>query len=71
MFWSKRFQISIDRDRENLTKRLNEEHNMRRLEQKELVQRLDNNESTGKAEIADLFSKLKREQVGLESGSLS
>ena len=56
-------QISIDKDRENLTKRLNEEHNMRRLEQKELVQRLDNNENTGKAEISDLFSKLKREQV--------
>ena len=44
---------------------------MRRLEQKELVQRLDNNESTGKAESADLSSKLKREQVGLESGSFS
>jgi hypothetical protein len=42
---------------------LNEEHNMRRLEQKELVQRLDNNESTGKADIVDLFNKIKREQV--------
>ena len=59
------FQISIDKDRENLSKRLTEEHNMRRLEQKELVQRLDNNENTGKAEIADLFNKLKREQVRL------
>jgi hypothetical protein len=48
-----------------LSKRLTEEHNMRRLEQKELVQRLDNNENTGKAEIADLFNKLKREQVRL------
>jgi hypothetical protein len=56
-------QISIDKDRDNLTKRLTEEHNMRRLEQKELVQRLDNNESSGKADIAELFSKLKREQV--------
>jgi hypothetical protein len=36
---------------------------MRRLEQKELVQRLDNNESTGKADIVDLFNKIKREQV--------
>jgi hypothetical protein len=61
----KLFQISIDKDRENLSKRLTEEHNMRRLEQKELVQRLDNNENTGKAEIADLFNKLKREQVRL------
>ena len=44
-------------------KRLTEEHNMRRLEQKELVQRLDNNENSGKADIQELFSKLKREQV--------
>ena len=48
-----------------MTKRLNDEHNMRRLEQKELVQRLDNNETTGKAEISELFTKLKREQARL------
>ena len=39
---------------------------MRRLEQKELVQRLDNNENSGKADIQELFSKLKREQVPIK-----
>ena len=38
----KELQISIDKDRDNVTRRLAEEHDMRRIEQMEMQQRLDN-----------------------------
>ena len=57
------FALSILKDRENMTRRLAEEHDMRRLEQMEMQQRLDNNESAGKADITELYTKMKREQV--------
>ena len=59
------FALSILKDRENMTRRLAEEHDMRRLEQMEMQQRLDNNESAGKADITELYTKMKREQVWL------
>ena len=46
-----------------MTRRLAEEHDMRRLEQMEMQQRFDNNEKAGKTDITELFNKLKREQV--------
>ena len=46
-----------------MTRRLAEEHDMRRLEQMEMQQRFDNNEKAGKTDIQELFNKIKREQV--------
>ena len=59
----KEIQISVDKDRENMTRRLAEEHDMRRLEQMEMQQRFDNNEKTGKTDISELYAKIRREQV--------
>ena len=50
-------------DRENMTRRLAEEHDMRRLEQMEMQQRFDNNEKAGKTDIQELFNKMRKEQV--------
>merc|ERR1719495_2655254 len=58
----KELQISIDKDRDNVTRRLAEEHDMRRIEQMEMQQRLDNNERSGKTDIQDIYGKMKREQ---------
>ena len=55
--------LSIFKDRENMTKRLAEEHDMRRLEQMEMQQRLDTNEKSGKSDITELYAKMRREQV--------
>ena len=46
-----------------MTRRLAEEHDMRRLEQMEMQQRFDNNEKSGKTDIAELYGKMRREQV--------
>ena len=46
-----------------MTRRLAEEHDMRRLEQMEMQQRFDNNEKEGKTDIAELYAKARREQV--------
>ena len=46
-----------------MTRRLAEEHDMRRLEQMEMQQRFDNNEKAGKTDITELFAKVRREQV--------
>ena len=62
----KELQISIDKDRDNVGRRLAEEHDMRRLEQMEMQQRLDNNEKAGKNDIAELYNKMKREQESRE-----
>ena len=51
----KELQISIDKDRDNVTRRLGEEHDMRRIEQMEMQQRLDNNERAGKTDIQDIY----------------
>ena len=56
-------QVYVFQDRENMTRRLAEEHDMRRLEQMEMQQRFDNNEKAGKTDIQELFNKIKREQV--------
>ena len=55
--------VNVFQDRENMTRRLAEEHDMRRLEQMEMQQRFDNNEKAGKTDIQELFNKIKREQV--------
>lgn len=57
----KELQISIDKDRDNFTRKMNEEHDQRRLEQMEMKERLDNNEKASKADIQDLYHKVKRE----------
>ena len=57
------FCLLISKDRENMTRRLAEEHDMRRLEQMEMQQRFDNNEKEGKTDIAELYAKARREQV--------
>ena len=46
-----------------MTRRLAEEHDMRRLEQMEMQQRFDNNEKAGKSDITELYGKMRREQV--------
>ena len=46
-----------------MTRRLAEEHDMRRLEQMEMQQRFDNNEKAGKTDIQELFNKMRKEQV--------
>merc|ERR1712141_55419 len=63
----KEIQISVDKDRENMTRRLAEEHDMRRLEQMEMQQRFDNNEKAGKTDITELFAKVRREQEAREN----
>ena len=47
----------IDKDRDDTNKKLKEEHDQRRIEQMELVQRLDNNEKCGKTDITVSFSR--------------
>ena len=47
----KEMQILIDKDRDDTNRKLKEEHDQRRIEQMELVQRLDNNEKCGKNDI--------------------
>merc|ERR1719244_1073848 len=56
----KELQLSIDRDRDNLSKRLSEEHDQRRIEQMEVQQRLENNEKSGKSDMQELFNRVKR-----------
>ena len=51
----KEMQILIDKDRDDTNKKLKEEHDQRRIEQMELVQRLDNNEKCGKTDITVSF----------------
>ena len=53
----KEMQILIDKDRDDTNKKLKEEHDQRRIEQMELVQRLDNNEKCGKTDITVSFSR--------------
>ena len=47
----KEMQILIDKDRDETNRKLKEEHDERRIEQMELVQRLDNNEKCGRTDI--------------------
>jgi hypothetical protein len=47
----KEMQILIDKDRDDTNRKLKDEHDQRRIEQMELVQRLDNNEKCGKTDI--------------------
>ena len=47
-------------DRSNMTKKLNEEHDQRRIEQQEVQQRLENAERSGKNDIQELFQRVKR-----------
>ena len=49
------FAIRDKKDRDNVTRRLAEEHDMRRIEQMEMQQRLDNNERAGKTDIQDIY----------------
>ena len=56
----KELQETVDRDRANLTKKMNEEHDQRRIEQLEVQQRLENTEKSGKSDIAEHFSRVKR-----------
>ena len=53
-------QDTLDRDRANMSKKMNEEHDQRRIEQLEVQQRLENTEKSGKSDIAELFSRVKR-----------
>ena len=53
-------QQTMDRDRNNLNKKMTEEHDQRRLEQMEVQQRLENTEKSGKTDIQELFSRVKR-----------
>jgi len=53
-------QETINRDRNNLTKKMNDEHDQRRIEQLEVQQRLENTEKAGKNDIAELFTRVKR-----------
>ena len=46
--------------RSNMTKKMNEEHDQRRIEQQEVQQRLESAERSGKADIAELFQRVKR-----------
>merc|ERR1719331_2470003 len=51
---------TINRDRDNMTKRLGEEHDQRRIEQMEVTQRLENTEKGSKNDITELFARIKR-----------
>ena len=53
-------QQTINRDRDNMTKKMNEEHDQRRIEQMEVSQRLENTEKSGKNDITELFARIKR-----------
>merc|ERR1712106_554940 len=53
-------QLNMDRDRDNMNKKMIEEHDQRRLEQMEVQQRLENTEKSGKTDIQELFSRVKR-----------
>ena len=53
-------QQTINRDRDNMTKKMNEEHDQRRIEQMEVTQRLENTEKSGKNDITELFARIKR-----------
>ena len=53
-------QQTMDRDRNNLNKKMTEEHDQKRLEQMEVQQRLENTEKSGKTDIQELFSRVKR-----------
>jgi len=53
-------QQTIDRDRDNMNKKMIEEHDQRRLEQMEVQQRLENTERSGKTDIQELFNRVKR-----------
>lgn len=53
-------QQTMNRDRDNLTKKLCEEHDQRRIEQMEVTQRLENTEKSGKNDITELFARIKR-----------
>jgi len=57
----KELQICIDKDRDNFNRKMNEEHDQRRIEQMEMQQRLDNGEKAGKNDIAELYNKVRRE----------
>merc|ERR1740123_2302208 len=51
---------TINRDRDNMTKKLVEEHDQRRIEQMEVTQRLENTEKGSKNDITELFARIKR-----------
>merc|ERR1719385_133572 len=53
-------QQTINRDRDNMTKKLGEEHDQRRIEQMEVTQRLENTEKGSKNDITELFARIKR-----------
>merc|ERR1719192_952760 len=53
-------KLTINRDRDNMTKKLNEEHDQRRIEQLEVQQRLENTEKSGKNDMVELFNRVKR-----------
>jgi len=53
-------QQTMDRDRNNMNKKMTEEHDQRRLEQMEVQQRLENTEKSGKTDIQELFNRVKR-----------
>jgi len=53
-------QQTMDRDRDNMNKKMIEEHDQRRLEQMEVQQRLENTERSGKTDIQELFNRVKR-----------
>jgi len=55
-------QATIDRDRDNMTKKMNEEHDQRRIEQLETKQRLENTEKSGKNDMVELFNRVKRHE---------
>ena len=51
----KEMQILIDKDRDNFNNKIKDEHDQRRIEQMELVQRVDNNEKCGSTDIKVSF----------------
>merc|ERR1719447_1630237 len=53
-------QQTINRDRDNMTKKLGEEHDQRRIEQMGVTQRLENTEKGSKNDITELFARIKR-----------
>merc|ERR1711953_820766 len=62
-------QQTINRDRDNMTKKLGEEHDQRRIEQMEVTQRLENTEKGSKNDITELFARIKRyeEEAGIDN----
>ena len=55
----KEMQILIDKDRDNFNNKIKDEHDQRRIEQMELVQRVDNNEKCGSTDIKVSFFTTK------------